>query len=103
MQLRTGNQVMHGAVRGGDRAAPALRVPVGATRPGPQTTYHTRTWLLWFLAAGLPALLTRNPLYLVLIMLAARGVDAAVAATPDAVDTRRQSWGGLLFLGVGLA
>ena len=108
MQVRIGDPALRGTTRGERRAAPTLRVPVDAGRPGPQTTYHTRTWLLWFLAAGLPALLTRNPLYLLLVMLAARGVDAAVAgyesaATPDAVDTRRQSWGGLLWLGVGLA
>jgi energy-coupling factor transport system permease protein len=32
--------------------------------------YHTMTWLLWLLAALLPAMLTRNPLYLIILLLA---------------------------------
>ncbi len=72
------------------------------------TTYHTRTWLLWLAAAGLAALLTRNPLYLALIALAARAVDAATAAYeqaagPDAADPRRHSWGWFLRVGLVLA
>jgi energy-coupling factor transport system permease protein len=33
--------------------------------------YHTTTWLLWLLAALLPAMLTKNPLYLIILLLAA--------------------------------
>ncbi len=70
--------------------------------------YHTRTWLLWLAAAGTAALLTRNPLYLVLIALAARAVDEAAAAYeqaagPDAADPRRHSWGWFLRVGLLLA
>jgi len=32
--------------------------------------YHTVTWLLWLMAALLPAMLTRNPLYLIILLLA---------------------------------
>jgi energy-coupling factor transport system permease protein len=32
--------------------------------------YHTMTWLLWLVAALLPAMLTRNPLYLIILLLA---------------------------------
>ena len=32
--------------------------------------YHTTTWLLWLIAALLPAMLTRNPLYLIILLLA---------------------------------
>jgi energy-coupling factor transport system permease protein len=75
---------------------------------GAQATYHTRTWLLWFGTAGLAALLTRNPLYLALLALAARAVDAAVVAfeearAPGAIDTRRGGWAGFLRLGLIMA
>ena len=68
--------------------------------------------MLWGLAAGLPALLTRNPGYLALIGLAAWSVDEAVRAYEHGTtqsaepDIRRQGWGvfwrlGLLLAGVG--
>ncbi len=41
---------------------------------------HPVVWLLWLLAAALPALTTRNPLYLVIVLLAAALVYQAVAA-----------------------
>src|SRR5262249_24981138 len=75
----------------------------------PQSAYHTRTWLLWLLAAGLAALLTRNPLYLALIMLAARGVDEAVvrydvAVAPGADRALgRHGWAYFFRLGLALA
>jgi len=40
---------------------------------------HPAVWLLWLLAATVPALTTRNPLYLVIVLLAAALVYQAVA------------------------
>src|SRR6476619_4336316 len=97
------------------RAAISTAVAEGASahaRPdaagGAQAAYHTRTWLLWFATAGLAALLTRNPLYLALIALATRAVDAAAVAfdearAPGALDTRRGGWAGVLRLGLIMA
>src|SRR6476646_4120082 len=97
------------------RAAASTDVAEGArarARPdavgGAQAAYHTRTWLLWFATAGLAALLTRNPLYLALIALAARAVDAAAVAfdearAPGALDTRRGGLAGFQRLGLIMA
>ena len=66
-------------------------------------TYHTRTWLLWAGTAALAAGVTRNPLYLVIVLLAARLVDAAGAAAESQAgtpDPRRQGWGTFLRLGL---
>jgi energy-coupling factor transport system permease protein len=68
--------------------------------------YHTRTWLVWVATAALAAGLIRNPLYLVVVLLAARVVDAAQAAAhaPDgAPDPRRQGWGTFLRVGLVIA
>ncbi len=35
--------------------------------PTEHTAFHPTAWLLWIGAAALPAMLTRNPLYLILI------------------------------------
>lgn len=40
-----------------------------ADHPPGTTEFCTAAWLLWTLAAALPALLTRNPLYLVIVLL----------------------------------
>jgi len=58
-------------------------------------TYHPVTWLLWLLAAALAALLTRNPLYLTLLLLAS-GVTylALERRSPTA-----RSWGAFVKLG----
>jgi len=59
--------------------------------------YHTTTWLLWLLAALLPAMLTKNPLYLTILLLAV-AVDYGTIgrSLPTA-----SSWS--VFLKVGLA
>jgi energy-coupling factor transport system permease protein len=58
--------------------------------------YHTITWLLWLLAALLPAMLTRNPLYLIILLLAV-AVDYNTIGRLSAVAG---SW--RLFLKAGL-
>jgi energy-coupling factor transport system permease protein len=58
--------------------------------------YHTTTWLLWLLAALLPTMLTRNPLYLILLLLAV----AVAYSTIGRSSSVAASWG--LFLRVGL-
>jgi energy-coupling factor transport system permease protein len=68
--------------------------------------YHTRTWLLWVGTATLAAGSTRNPLYLIVVLLAARLVDLAVAVArgeAGANDPRRRSWGAFLRLGLIIA
>ncbi len=68
--------------------------------------YHTRTWLLWVGTATLAAGSTRNPLYLLVVLLAARLVDMAVAVgrgEAGANDPRRRSWGAFLRLGLIIA
>ena len=57
---------------------------------------HPTAWLIWALAAAVPALLIRNPLYLVIIGLAAWLVF--VAASQDA--GQEKNWMGLLKMGV---
>jgi energy-coupling factor transport system permease protein len=57
---------------------------------------HPTAWLIWALAAAVPALLIRNPLYLVIIGLAAWLVF--VAASQDA--SQEKSWMGLLKMGI---
>ena len=58
--------------------------------------YHPLTWLLWLAAAVVPALATRNPLYLIILLL-------TIAVVYVALGTRSPlaaSWG--LFLRAGL-
>ncbi len=58
--------------------------------------YHSLTWLLWLVAAVVPALATRNPLYLIILLLTVTFVYMALGTqSPLAV-----SWG--LFLRAGL-
>lgn len=61
-------------------------------------TFHPLAWLAWLAAAALPALSTRNPLYLSLILL-------AVAITYVALGRRNpvaRSWGAFVRLGAFL-
>jgi energy-coupling factor transport system permease protein len=61
--------------------------------------YHTLTWVLWLSAAILPAMLTRNPLYLSLLLLA-----VAIAYNTIGKDSpMASSWGVFLKAGVLLA
>lgn len=58
--------------------------------------FHPVAWLFWLAAAALPALLTRNPLYLLLHLLATGATYGALQArAPQA-----QAWG--IFLRAGL-
>ena len=58
--------------------------------------FHPVAWLLWLTAAALPALLTRNPLYLLLLLLATGVVYTALQRrTPQG-----RAWG--VFLRAGL-
>ena len=45
--------------------------------------FHTQAWVVWLIAAAILALSTRNPLYLILLLLVARLV-AVVCGRPDA-------------------
>ncbi len=59
-------------------------------------TFHPIAWLLWLTAAALPAMLTRNPLYLLLLLLAtAASYGVLQRRTPQG-----QAWG--VFLRAGL-
>jgi len=57
---------------------------------------HPTAWLIWAIAAAIVALLIRNPLYLVIIGLAAWLVFVAASHDP----TQERSWRGLLKLGI---
>jgi len=61
-------------------------------------TYHPITWLIWLLAATLPALLTRNPLYLTLLLLASGVTYMALERRSPAA----RSWRAFVKLGVVL-
>jgi len=61
--------------------------------------YHTTTWLLWLLAALLPTMLTRNPFYLIVLLLAV----AVVYSTIGRSSPLAASWGLLLRVGLSLA
>jgi energy-coupling factor transport system permease protein len=61
--------------------------------------YHTLTWVLWLTAALLPAILTRNPLYLCVLLL---GVFVAYN-TMGRSSPMASSWGVFLKAGVLLA
>lgn len=58
--------------------------------------YHTTTWLLWLLAALSPAMLTKNPLYLVVLFLAVAVDYSTIGRSSPAAS----SWS--LFLKMGL-
>ncbi len=58
--------------------------------------YHTTTWLLWLVAALLPAMLTRNPLYLIILLLAVAVAYNTIGRLSPVVDSWR------LFLKAGL-
>jgi len=61
--------------------------------------YHTTTWLLWLLAALLPTMLTRNPFYLIILLLAV----AVAYSTIGRSSPMAASWGLLLRVGLSLA
>jgi energy-coupling factor transport system permease protein len=58
--------------------------------------YHTLTWMLWLTMALLPAMVTRNPLYLAILLVAV----AVAYSTMGRRSTMASSWG--LFLKAGL-
>ena len=58
--------------------------------------YHPLTWLLWLMSAVVPALATRNPLYLIILLLATAIVYVALGTRSPLAA----SWG--LFLRAGL-
>lgn len=63
-----------------------------------QDTFHPIAWLVWLVAAALPALSTRNPLYLSLVLL-------AVVITYTALGRRSplaRSWGAFVRFGAVL-
>ncbi len=63
-----------------------------------RSTYHPVAWLAWLAAASLPALSTRNPLYLSLLLLAVGVTNLALGrANPIA-----RSWGAFVRFGVTL-
>jgi len=61
--------------------------------------YHTTTWLLWLLAALIPTMLTKNPLYLTVLLLAV----AVVYGTIGRSSPLAASWGLLLRASLFLA
>ena len=61
--------------------------------------YHTTTWLLWLLAALLPAMLTKNPLYLIILLLAV-AVDYTILGRSSPAAS---SWSAFLKVGLFLA
>ncbi len=61
--------------------------------------YHTTTWLLWLLAALLPAMLTKNPLYLIILLLAV----AVDYTTIGRSSPTASSWSAFLKIGLVLA
>jgi energy-coupling factor transport system permease protein len=61
-------------------------------------TFHPVSWTAWLVAAGLPALSTRNPLYLSLVLLAAVVTFTALKDRSPAA----RSWGAFVRLGATL-
>jgi energy-coupling factor transport system permease protein len=61
-------------------------------------TFNPVAWLVWLLAAALPALLTRNPLYLVLALLATWVTHVALGRH----STAAQSWDSFVRFGAAL-
>jgi energy-coupling factor transport system permease protein len=68
----------------------APRSPDVNVRAGPG---HPGAWALWALAAALPALTTRNPAYLLLLLLAVAVVHAALPAP----SSQASGWWGFLW------
>jgi energy-coupling factor transport system permease protein len=60
--------------------------------------FHPLAWLAWLVAAALPALTTRNPLYLCLVLLAAGITFTALRKRSPAA----RSWGAFVRLGATL-
>jgi energy-coupling factor transport system permease protein len=58
--------------------------------------YHTKAWVLWLLAALMPAILTKNPFYLFIVVLAV-GINYFGLNTNS--PTAR-GWGAFLYLGL---
>ncbi|OGO04334.1 MAG: hypothetical protein A2Y73_03820, partial [Chloroflexi bacterium RBG_13_56_8] len=58
-------------------------------------SYHPLAWLAWTLGAAIPALMIRNPLYLIIIALSSWLVYLAVEHNA----TLARSWGGLIRMG----
>ena len=54
-------------------------------------TFHARAWVVWLLAGGLLAMTTRNPLYLVLLLVISRLIHGA-CALPGASALRLRFW-----------
>jgi len=63
--------------------------------------FHHGAWLLWLVAATVPALWTRNPLYLALVLTAVAIPHLRLRRTGDPRDA--PGWGALLRLGMLLA
>ncbi|MBP7963275.1 MAG: energy-coupling factor transporter transmembrane protein EcfT [Caldilineaceae bacterium] len=68
-------------------------------KPTERTAFHPTAWLMWIGAAALPAMLTRNPLYLILIGVA---VGMVYAGLPGRRSPLAASWLGLVKLGAFL-
>ncbi len=66
-------------------------------------TYHPVAWLVWLLAAALPALTTRNPLYLGLALLAGPGIMLLAESARRGLDRAERSRGSVMFLSLMLA
>jgi energy-coupling factor transport system permease protein len=62
------------------------------------STYHPVAWLAWLVAAALPALSTRNPLYLSLLLLAVAVTNLALGRT----NPIARSWGAFVRFGAWL-
>lgn len=58
--------------------------------------YHTWSWVIWLVAAALPAFTLRNPLYLVLVL----GAAWIVYATLGRTSVVGASWGAFVRLGL---
>jgi len=72
-----------------------------ATETATQSTsyrYQSKVWVLWLLAALLPAILTKNPIYLLIIILAV-GVNYT---TLDTKSPTVQGWRAFLYFGLVL-
>src|SRR5512136_1663460 len=64
-------------------------------------TFHPIAWTAWLAAAALAVLSTRNPLYLLLVLLAAIVLYSALRRCSRASDAAR-SWGAFVRFGATL-
>lgn len=62
-------------------------------------SFHPVAWLAWLAAAALPALSTRNPLYLSLVLLAAGVVYLALERCSRGTQPAGRSWGAFVRFG----